>query len=219
MFLPMRDHRAALLAALLALALPAGLPAAAAAQDAAPDGAPAVAADAPRPGDVIRLRVWREPELSGEFPIDESGEVVLPRLGPMRVTDDSPEALKDRIVEAYARFLTHSSIDVALLRRIQVLGAVRNPGLYPVDATMRVSDALALAGGATPEGRPDRVELVRDGERIEGGLTLDAPLATTQLQSGDQLIVPERSWLQRNTGIVAAAMTASVSLFIALFTR
>lgn len=207
------------LAALLALPLLAALPSGSAGQAAPANGDHAASVNAPRPGDLIRLSVWREPELSGEFPIDASGEVVLPRLGPMHVTDDSPEALKERIVSAYERFLTHSSIDVDVLRRIQVLGAVRNPGLYPVDATMRVSDALALAGGATPEGRPDRVHLVRNGERIEGRLTLEAPLAATPMRSGDQLIVPERSWLSRNTGIVAAAMTASASLFIALFTR
>lgn len=212
MFLHPRGLRAPF-AALIAAGLLAGLPTPSTAQ------ADTAGAERPRPGDVLRLSVWREPELSGEFPIDESGEVVLPRLGPIQVTDETPEALKARIVEAYARFLTHTSIDVDLLRRIQVLGAVRNPGLYPVDATMRVSDALALAGGATSEGRPDRVELVRDGEKVEGRLTLDAPLAATPLRSGDQLIVPERTWLSRNTGIIAAAMTASVSLFIALFTR
>lgn len=203
--------------ALLATGLLAGVPAPSGAQEGNAEGP--LSEQRPRPGDLLRLEVWREPELSGEFPIDESGEVVLPRLGPMRVTDDTPAELKARIVAAYERFLTHSSIDVVLLRRIQVLGAVRNPGLYPVDATMRVSDALALAGGATTEGRPDRVELVRNGERIQGRLTLDAPLAATPMRSGDQLIVPERTWLSRNTGIIAAAMTASVSLFIALFTR
>lgn len=206
-------------AALLAVALLAATPHPGAAQ--APDGGaqPSAFADRPQPGDVVRLRVWREPELSGEFPIDETGEVVLPRIGPLNVADDTPASLKARIVGELERYLTHSSIDVDLLRRIQVLGAVRNPGLYPVDATMSVSDVLAMAGGATSEGEREKVELVRDGKRIEGRLTLDAKMASTAIRSGDQLIVPERSWLARNTGIVAAGMTASVSLIIALFTR
>jgi protein involved in polysaccharide export with SLBB domain len=206
-------------AALLVAALLAGTPDPGAAQ--APDGGAKAStfADRPQPGDVVRLRVWREPELSGEFPIDETGEVVLPRIGPLNVADETPASLKARIVGELERFLTHSSIDVDLLRRIQVLGAVRNPGLYPVDATMSISDVLALAGGATSEGEPEKVELVREGKRIEGRLTMDAQMASTAIRSGDQLIVPQRSWLARNTGIVAAGMTASVSLIIALFTR
>lgn len=173
----------------------------------------------PQPGDVIRISVWREPELSGEFSVDEAGEVVLPQIGPMNVTDESPQSLKTKIVRAYERYLTHSSIDVELLRRIQVLGAVRNPGLYTVDGTMSVSDAIALAGGATTEGHLKRVELVRGGERLEGRLSTDARLASTPMKSGDQLFVPERSWLVRNSGIVAAALTGSISLVIALLTR
>lgn len=205
--------------AALVLALLVALSPPAVAQSPAEDTVGSVSSRPPRPGDLIRLQVWREPELSGEFLIDETGEVVLPRLGPVKVTGESPQSLKARVVQEYSRFLTHTSIDVALLRRIQVLGAVRNPGLYPVDATMSVSDALALAGGATTEGNPKRVELVRNGKKIEGRLSMDARLANTPMQSGDQLFVPERSWLMRNSGILAAGMSASVSLIIALLTR
>ena len=119
----------------------------------------------------------------------------------------------------YSQFLQHQSIDVTLLRRVQVLGAVRNPGLYPVDATMTISDALALAGGATSDGRPDRVELVRDGKRIESELGPETRLSGAAIQSGDQLFVPERSWLARNTGLVAAGLSTGASLIIAFLAR
>lgn len=187
----------------------------------APGGGMSVlqAEDAARPGDLIRLKIWQEPDMSGEFPVDETGTVVLPRLGPLQISSESPRALQDRLVAAYGRFLNHTSIDVAVLRRIQVLGAVRSPGLYNVDATMTVSDALALAGGPLPEVSPDRVQLVRDGRRVEVRLSADSRLAALQMRSGDQLYVPERNWIARNSGLVAAGLTASVSLIIALFTR
>jgi len=103
------------------------------------------AADALRPGDVVRLRIWREPDLSGDFPVDESGVVVLPKIGPRSVTAESPATLRDTIVAAYSKFLNHNSIDVTLLRRIQVLGAVRQPGVYPVDPTMTIGDVHCSA--------------------------------------------------------------------------
>lgn len=175
--------------------------------------------DLPRPGDVVRLQIWREPDMSGEFRIDEQGQVVLPRLGQMRVTHLAPEELEQKLVAAYERFLRHKSIDVTLLRRVQIMGAVRTPGLYPVDATMNVSDALALAGGATSDGVPDRVQLIRDGKRLSTRLSGNTPIASSTIRSGDQLYVPERSWFVRNSGVVAAGLSASVSLVIAFLAR
>ena len=210
----MRFLTCILVAALLAPVAPA------AAQFA---GSTEVAGDASgvplHPGDAIRLRIWQEPELSGEFTVDEEGDVVLPKIGRVNVNGVPPEVLEQQLIESYQKFLIHSSIEVRLLRRVQVLGAVREPGLYPVDATMTISDALALAGGTTSEGNPRRVELVRDGERIEGVLSVDMSLANAAIRSGDQLFVPERSWLSRNTGVMATGISAATGLLIALFTR
>lgn len=169
-----------------------------------------------RPGDLIRLRIWREPEMSGDFTVDANGVAVLPRIGRLQVTHDPPPALEARLVEEYSRYLQHGSIEVLLLRRIQVLGAVRSPGLHPVDGTMTVSDVLALAGGTTTEGDPDRIELVRGGERISARLSANTPIASSPIQSGDQIFVPERHWLSRNSAVLAAGLT---SLVIAFFTR
>ncbi len=41
-----------------------------------------------QPGDVIRLRIWREPDMSGEFQVDEGGLVIFPRIGEYRVLAD-----------------------------------------------------------------------------------------------------------------------------------
>src|SRR5678815_2306550 len=144
-------------------------------------------ADALRPGDVVRLRVWREPDLTGEFPVDETGSVVLPKLGPTQVTTEASALLKARIVAAYSRFLNHTAIDVTFLRRIQVLGAVRQPGVYPVDPTMTISDVLAVAGGMTGDGDPGRLELIRDGQRLQTTIAGHSLLSDTRVRSGDQI--------------------------------
>lgn len=192
---------------------------AAAAQAPAPPAAPAPggwSSQPLRPGDLIRLRIWREPDMSGDFAVNEEGAAVLPRLGRTKVVDEAPGQLEARLIREYERYLNHSSIEVRLLRRIQVLGAVRTPGLHPVDATMTVSDVLALAGGTTTQGDPDRIELVRGGKRISARLSADTPIAASAIQSGDQIFVPERDWLSRNSAVFAAGLT---SLIIAFFTR
>ncbi len=178
-----------------------------------PRGSP----DVLRPGDVIKVSVWREPEWSGEFNVDESGTAVLPRIGPVHVTAMSPDSLKRFVTDSLGKFLKNPSIEVTPLRRIQVLGAVRNPGLYPVPPTVTVGDAVAVAGGATSDGKPDQVVLRRNGQDLKVKLARETRLADTPIQTGDQLFVPQRGWLGRN--IVAATLSATTTLIVALLIR
>jgi protein involved in polysaccharide export with SLBB domain len=195
-------------------------PASALAQQGAPVGAAQDGATSSlRPGDVLRLRVWREPDLSGEFQVDENGFVNLPKLGPTQAVGEPIDRLKARIVSAYEAYLKQPSIEVTPLRRIRVAGSVRNPGLYTVDPTMTVADAIALAGGAGPRGKTDQVRLMRNGKTVEAALTQDTQLAQSPLRSGDQLYVPERRWIGQNPGIVLGAVSAAASLIWALRRR
>ena len=198
------------LSAALAMALLPALPAV---------GQTAAVEDTLRPGDAIRLEIWREPDLSGTFQIDERGVVVLPRLGAIEASAQSPVDLEERLIEEYSRFLRNPSIRVVLLRRVNILGAVQSPGLYPVDPTMTIADAIAAAGGAIATGDPNKVRLVRNGREIETNLRQAQRIGETGLRSGDQLFVPERNWFSRNASIVSAVISASVSLVIALLLR
>jgi len=174
------------------------------------------AADNLRPGDVLRLRIWREPDLSGDFPVDPRGRVMLPKLGLLDVSSVDSDSLHPRLVLAYSEFLNNPSIEVVPLRRISVLGAVQKPGVYPVDPTMTVADVVALAGGASPDGKRDRVELRRGNERVSANLQQASRVAASPIRSGDQLYVPQRSWLSRNTALVAGLVGTAASLAIAL---
>lgn len=178
--------------------------------------APAARADdGLRPGDAIRLRIWREPDLSGDFTIDENGVVTLPKIGPMRAAGEPVDSLKRSLLEQYRVYLNEPSIEVVPLRRIQVAGAVRVPGLFTIDPTMTVADVVALAGGVTPDGQFDRVMLVRAGRTVTERLPPETRAVQLALQSGDELFVPERSWL-RNPNVVIGAVSAAASLIWAL---
>lgn len=169
------------------------------------------------PGDLIRLRIWREPDLSGEFPVDADGVVVFPKIGAQRVTGESQDALRARLVALYGEYLRNPSIEVIFLRRINVLGAVRSPGLISVDPTMVVADAIALAGGTMPEGRNDQIKLIRGGEVLTADISQRTRIADLPLQSGDQLYVPEKGWFSRHN-IGATVVSAGLSLVSVLVT-
>jgi protein involved in polysaccharide export with SLBB domain len=172
-----------------------------------------------QPGDVVRLRIWREPDMSGDFTVDTKGIATFPRLGALQVTRIDADSLQRMLVAEYARFLRNPAVEVVLLRRVRVVGAVRTPGLYTADQTMRIRDVLALAGGPSAEGRTDRVRIDRDGRAMTLDLNASPRADEFALRSGDQLYVPERSWFSRNTPLVAAILSVTGGLLIAYSAR
>lgn len=178
----------------------------------------AATAAALHPGDAVKLRIWREPDLSGEFQVDENGEIVFPKIGAVHVTGMSTDSLKNLLVTTYSSVLRDPSIDVTFLRRVTVSGFVQKPGLYQVDPTVKISDVLALAGGAAPDGDANKVELMRNGRVSTEQVSVGTRLGDSPLRSGDQLYVPQRSWLSRNVGLVATVVS-SAALIVATIVR
>jgi len=170
-----------------------------------------------RPGDLIRLKIWREPDMSGDVAVDEEGVATLPRIGQLRVAGLAADSLKRMLVRSYTKFLRDPSVDITVLRRVTILGAVRTPNVYHIEPTMTVADALALAGGASPNGKQDQVELRRQGNAVTEKLSRGVRLADTPIRSGDELYVPERSWLSRNAGLVLAGVGTATSILYLVF--
>lgn len=174
----------------------------------APAPAPPASLGALRPGDVLRLRIWREPDLSGDFPVDQAGFVTLPRLGRYDIRDVPMDTLQTRLITAFSAYLRNPSIEVTPMRRYTVSGAVKNPGVYPVEATMTLGDVVALAGGASPDGKQGIVQVRRNGRQILGDLPQSTRLAETKMEPGDQLYVPQRAWLSRNPWLFTSILGA-----------
>src|SRR5262245_41332637 len=91
------------------------------------------ASDRLRPGDVIKLWIWQERDYSGEFLVPENGKVVFPRIGEREVTFTPKPVLRDSIINALRVYLNNPSIEITFLKRINILGAVRYPGVFNVD--------------------------------------------------------------------------------------
>lgn len=170
------------------------------------------------PGDIVQLNVWREEDLTGEFMVDREGSVVLPRVGKWDVRGETEADLEARLTEELGRVLRNPSIDVIVLRRIQVVGAVKEPGVYPLDNTVTLGAALAEAGGVSESGQRNRLELVRDGQRFTVRMNDDRRLSTFPLRSGDMLVVPERNWFLRNYGVVVTALTSAAGVAAVIIT-
>ena len=75
-----------------------------------------------RPGDTIRLRVWREPDLSGDFAVDVGAVATLPRLGPVQVGSMTPDSLRRYVLTEFAKYLRNPTVEVTVLRRSRSWG-------------------------------------------------------------------------------------------------
>jgi polysaccharide export outer membrane protein len=168
------------------------------------------------PGDLIRIAIWREPDMTGEFLVQEDGTAVLPRIGPIHVTSYTPSTLKQNLVAEYGKTLINPSIEVVVLRRILITGEVGGEGVYPVDPTMSLVEVLALAGGPSAAAKKDEVILVRGDREIE--IDLDDPIAVRDvaLQSGDQLVVPRANTWIRNWQVMLGVISSTISLAVLL---
>jgi polysaccharide export outer membrane protein len=144
---------------------------------------------------------------------------MLPKLGPTRVTGLTPDALKLDLVSRYGKYLRNPSIGVTVMHRVSVEGAVRNPGVYTVTPTMTLSDVVALAGGATSDGKADRFELRRGGAVIQVVRGKGTRIENTAIRSGDQVSVPLKGWMSRNPGVVAGTMTAVAGIIVTLLVK
>ncbi len=167
-----------------------------------------------QPGDAIRLAFWRDQDLSGDYAVDETGTAILPIIGAQSVTNIAPTDLKRHLAAEYGKQLRNQEVQILLLRRVRVLGAVQNPNLYLVDQTMTLGDAVALAGGTTRDGKLDGIKILRDGEEITSDLNISTRVAE-QIRSGDQIMVPERSWMSRYGHVIAAATISAAAIIAA----
>jgi len=168
------------------------------------------------PGDALQIRIWREPDLSGEFVVDEEGVVTLPMLGRIRATQTSIADLRAALIEEYADDLRNPSITITPVRRVYVLGEVNRPGMYGLDPTASLASAVALAGGASREGDLRKLTLIRDDRTLLSEVNPMADLLSTGTRSGDQIFVGRRGWLERNQQFVATTVLGVAGIVVAL---
>ncbi len=168
------------------------------------------------PGDLIKLDVWREKDLSGEFQVDRNGIVVLPLVGRYDVSEETPESFEVKVVSSMQAELANPSIDVTVLRRVRVTGFVREGGVFNLDPTTTVADALAMAGGLGQDGVAGRVLLYRAGSVIASNLDLNLSVYESAIRSGDELRVPQRSWFSRSSGALITGGSAFIGLIVTL---
>lgn len=169
-------------------------------------------------GDAVRIEVWRQPELSGEFEVTGSGVVGHPLYRQISVTGLPIDEVESAIEGFLVGFEASPQFVVEALFRIAVGGEVRQPDVYSLRPETTVSQAIALAGGPTERGRLERVVVRRDGRERSIDLTDPAnELREMQVRSGDQIVVQRRTDIFREYIAPTASIVAAVATVLRLF--
>lgn len=177
------------------------------------------AEEAIHPGDVVRLTVIREKELSGDFPVNQFGTVVLPLVGEYDVSKETYRTLREKVIRDLREIRQARDVELVVLRKVRVVGEVNAPGVYPLDPTMTVADAIAMAKGRTEMGQEGKVVLRRGGRVVRQDLREETPVSQSPILSGDEIRVPRRSWVDRNLTAVVAGASTLVGVTVTMILR
>lgn len=173
------------------------------------------------PGDEVRVRVYREPELNGQWVVNSRGEVLMPGLGRLAVAGLTVDSLTQLVTSGYARRIIDAVVDVGLVRSLPVLGEVRTPGAYSVEPTSTVQQLVARAGGLRSTGiRAPTILLQKGRDGTRYALSVDQRLDRVPIDDGDAIIVQDpNDWDRRLDVMVRYGFLVSIVLQIALFSR
>jgi polysaccharide biosynthesis/export protein len=153
------------------------------------------------PLDVIKVNVFRVPDLSGEFQVDNEGMVNLPLLGRLDVQDQNAQQFAHEVERRYeARYLNNPSVNVRLTEtnndKVVVEGGVNSPGVYPLRGKSTLLAVVAQARGINNDtGNPKRIAIFRkrDGKTIAAAFDLVAirhgDMADPLVYPGDTIVV------------------------------
>ena len=143
-------------------------------------------------GDKLRVTVFGEKDLSGEFDVDDQGVVALPLIGPTKLAGKTISEAETQITQSYGKdYLVNPRVNVEVLnyRPFFILGEVKNPGSYPYVHGMTIVNAVALAGGYTPRAKRDHFLVKR---AIKAGAGEQEVSEDAVILPGDVIRVPER---------------------------
>jgi polysaccharide export outer membrane protein len=156
------------------------------------------------PSDVLRISVWRNPDLSGDAIVRPDGTITLPLVGDLRAAGRTPGQIRAEITQRLGAFIKDESAIVTVAvstinsYRFTVSGNVEHPGTYAATHIVTVTEAIALAGGANRFADAEASVIIRSDDKGTRRIPVDYPgiLAGTRAQqdlpliAGDTLYIP-----------------------------
>ena len=152
------------------------------------------------PEDILLVRIWNSPQVSGQVTVRPDGKITLQLLGEIQAAGLTPEALTQVIYDNLSKFETHdkSEVTVTVLqvnsRKYFIQGEVSHSGAFPLLLPTTVLEALVNAGGFREFANTKKIIIMSGGQQyhfnykeVIHGKKMEQ---NRLLQPGDQIIVP-----------------------------
>jgi len=144
-------------------------------------------------GDQLKITVFGETDLSGQYEIDGSGIVAFPLVGEVKAAGgtarDLEKRIKTKLSDGYLKNPT-VSIEVLTYRPFFILGEVKRPGSYPYKNGLNLLNAVALAGGYTYRAKSSVWVVTRSGDSKYN--EREVTDGAFRIRPGDTIVIPER---------------------------
>lgn len=161
-------------------------------------GSPTTSGYVIAPADVLRIIVWKEPDLTLDVTVRLDGMITVPLLGDVQAAGRGPSQIAASLTSELQRFVEKPRVTVSVSQtsaRVYVVGQMARPGEFPLSGRMTVLKALALAGGFKEFAKPDSIVIVREDQtvipfnykRIADGKDASQNVL---LRAGDTIVVP-----------------------------
>jgi polysaccharide export outer membrane protein len=154
------------------------------------------------PQDVLRIDVWKEPDISRTIPVRPDGKISLPLLNDVQASGLTAMQLATSLRESLSKFLTSPQVTVTVTeinsRRVYITGEVTRAGALPLLPNMTVLQALSSAGGFTQFAKLKNIYVLRteDGKQVKHPFNYKEVVKgnlqeqNITLQPGDVIVVP-----------------------------
>jgi polysaccharide export outer membrane protein len=143
-------------------------------------------------GERIRVTVYGEASLSGDYQVDPSGFVSLPLAGTVKAEGLTQSELERELTKKFrSEYLRNPKVTVSVVefRPFYIMGEIQKPGAYPYSSGLNILRAIAIAGGTTYRASKSTVEIQRAGQSDMREYPLAASIA---ILPGDTIRIPQR---------------------------
>lgn len=148
--------------------------------------------------DILMIKVWREQDFTGTYPVRPDGKITIPLVGDVQAGGLTPERLGEQLKQALSDYINAPDVSVSLQtvnsKKFFITGEVNRPGEYSLATPTKVFDALSNAGGFHDFANKKKILIIRGAERIKfnyqdilKGKSLEQNIL---LENGDTIVVP-----------------------------
>jgi polysaccharide export outer membrane protein len=144
------------------------------------------------PGDRLRVKVYNDADMTGEYEVNTSGTISIPLVGDVSASGKTTRQLEQTLIDRMKGQISQDpkvNVEISAYAPFYIYGEVRKAGEYPFLPGLTVADAVAMASGFTYRANEDKIYVRHAGSPVDRIVPIDVP---APVFPGDNIRVAER---------------------------